>query len=72
MKALTKPIRYHSSCYEEKFIQDNSSTYSTLMFLVLKVCLRDVVFFFCLVSLYVCMLSKCTVQHSLLSPSNRP
>lgn len=39
------PIRYSSSCYKEKSVQVRSFTYSTSMFLVLKACLRDVVFF---------------------------
>lgn len=46
MKALKMLLRYCSSCYKEKTVQGSSFTYSTLMFSVMKACLRDVVFFF--------------------------
>lgn len=76
MKALKMPIRYCSSCYKEKSIQVSYFTYSTLVFLVLKTCLMQMLYYFFFLlckPINVCVLSKCTVQRSpSLSPLNRP
>lgn len=56
MKAFKMPIRYRSSRYKEESVQVSSFTCSTLMFLVLKACLMQMLYciFVCLVSLCGC------------------